>query len=85
MSAAKYGVKTIVQDMICRPNTWKAGKEEEGVKSWSSNAEIMTDVQKELFRALGDESAKTRSYDAVGCYFHECKDGVKCNPKKRRR
>lgn len=81
---AKYGMQTIYFNMVSNPKAWREGKDEIGVKTWSTNAEIMFDFQKEIWRAL-IEKPKMNPSALGGSVFHEHKDGKKCFSKKRKR
>ena len=82
--AAKFGVQSIVFDMVQHPGRWKDGKGAEGIQSWSTNSEVMIDVQKEIWNTL--EAMPSIAPDALtGCVFHEHKVGQKCSPNKRKR
>jgi BTB/POZ domain len=73
---AKYGMQTIYFNMVSDPMPWKEGKDENGVKSWSTNAEIMFDFQKEMWRAW-IEAPEVSPSALIGCVFHQHKDGEK--------
>ena len=57
--AAHSGLVSIVTDMMDNPSDWKAGKEEQAIKLWSTNPELMIDMQKEIWDIL--ELSKRRT------------------------
>ncbi len=82
--AAKFGMQSIVHDMVHNPDEWLNGKNAQGFRAWSSNVEVMVDMQKELWRAIGAKPEISPD-ELKGCVFHEHKGGAKCTPNKRKR
>ena len=82
--ATKFGMQSIVHDMVHYPGEWLEGKNEKYIKGWSGNVEVMVDMQREMWRALGAKPEISPD-ELTGCVFHEHKAGVKCSPKKRKR
>ena len=82
--AARFGLRTIVFDMLYAPREWKAGKEEQAIKLWSTNPELMVDMQKEIWAQL-DSKEKRSPAELIRCVFHEHKREPICTPTKRKR
>ena len=82
--AAKFGMQSIIHDVVHYPDEWLKGKNEPYIKAWSSNVDVMIDMQKELWRAIGAKPEISPD-ELTGCIFHDHKGGVKCSPKKRKR
>ena len=81
--AAKFGMQSIVHDMVHNPDEWLNGKNEQFIRTCSGKVDVMVDVQKELFRAIAAK-AKISPDELTGCVFHDHKGGSKCSPKKRK-
>ena len=82
--AAKFGMQSIVHDMVHYPGEWLEGKNEQYTRGWSGNVEVMIDFQREMWRSIGAKP-KISPDELTGCVFHDHKAGVKCSPKKRKR
>ena len=82
--AVKFGMQSIVHDMVHDPDDWLNSKHEQFIRTWSGNADIMVNLQKEFFRAIAAK-AKISPDGLTGCVFHDHKGGSKCSPKKRKR
>ena len=82
--AAKFGMQSIVHDMVHNADEWLNGKNEQFIRTWSGNVDTMVNVQKELFRAIAAK-AKISPDELTGCVFHDHEGGSNCSPKKRKR